>query len=203
MKPELQFLPPRQAVIYAGTRRMLDETALCVRKFAMRVAELYFEQTAIDQRHVKFRWGVTVDELCKAEKHNAQVLGRYMDGTVKVLPADLEDAWLRALPAPYLHELERELAARRGFLAVAMPQAVAGADLVNVSHLAKEFSELVAAIAPSLADGVVNAADLPHLHRILAEGDDLIGAVLAFQLRARAALPAQQPGRRRHLAVAR
>jgi hypothetical protein len=171
---------------------MLDETAHCVRKFAMCVAELYLARTALDLRHVKFRWGVSIDELCRAERHNAQILGRYMDGTVKVLPADLEDAWILAMPEPYRGELERELAARRGHLAVAQPDP-AVAQVVGVAGMTKEFAELLAAIAPALADGVINEADRPMLRRVIAEGNDLIAAVLGVRLHAESLL--EPPGR--------
>ena len=188
MKHAPQFLPPRQQVIYAMTRRLLDQSALCIRKFSMRVAECYIERTAVDQRRVKFRWGVSVDELCRAERHNAQVLGRYMDGTVKVLPADLEDAWVCSLPETYRAELERDLAARRGYLAVALPAADKAASLASVSNMTREFGELLGAIAPALHDGALNEADRPLLNRVVAEGDDLIAAVLAMRLQALAVL---------------
>ncbi len=195
-----QFLPPRHAVIFGITRRMLDQTAQCVRKFAMRVAECYFEQTAVDQRHVKFRWGVTIDELCKAERHNAQVLGRYMDGTVKVFPADLEDAWVSALPAPYRAELERELAARRGHLAVLIPVGVAADAVAVAQRMTKDFSELLGATAPILEDGVMNQADRPQLKRMVGEIDDMTAnlasvRVLATDLLAAPASEAEKRGR--------
>lgn len=178
-----KFLPPRQSVLFGITRRMLDETAMCIRKFSMEVAERYFATTALDQRHVKFRWGVTLDELFKAERHNAQVVSRYMDGTVKVFPADLEDAWVLALTMPYRAECERELAARRGHLAVQRP-GESPSPVASVAALTKEFSDLLGAIAPALADGVIDDADLPLLHRVVAEGDDLLAAVMAIRLQA-------------------
>lgn len=109
MKLRPQFLPPRQSVVYAITRRMLDETAMNAQSFAMAVAELYIATTAPDVRQVKFRIGSEDDA-----RHNAQILRRYMDGTLKTLPADLEDAWVMALPAAYRDECETLLARRRG-----------------------------------------------------------------------------------------
>lgn len=181
MKRESHFLPPRSSVIYAHTRRMLDASALCVRKFAMRVAEQYIALLALDQRTVPFRWGVTIDDLCRAEKHNAQILTRYMDGTVKVLPADLEDAWVLALPEPYRGECERDLARRRGVVPVRLMGSTEAAKAVGLGQLSHEFGELVQALAPALADGHIDAADLPHARRILNESDDLIAAVLGLR----------------------
>lgn len=189
MKRESHFLPPRSQVIYGYTRLMLDASALCVRKFSMRVAEQYMALLAIDQRTVPFRWGVTIDDLCKAEKHNAQILTRYMDGTVKVLPADLEDAWVMALPEPYRSDCERDLARRRGVLPVRMIARTEAAEAVGLGQLSQEFGELFQALAPALADGRINAADLPHARRILNESDDLIAAVLSVRREITALLP--------------
>jgi hypothetical protein len=100
MKHGAQFLPPRQSVVIAYTRRMLDETAMNANTFAMAVAERYLAMVAPDVRQVPFRLGEG-DALVKAIKDNGQTLRRYMDGTVKSLPADLEDAWVLSLPEPY------------------------------------------------------------------------------------------------------
>ena len=181
MNAGLQFLPPRSVVIFALTRKMLDETALCVRKFAMLVAENYFKSTAVDRRALPFKWGTTIDELCKAEKANAQIIARYMDGTVKTLPCDLEDAWVRSLPEPYQNDCERDLASRRGMLTVRFPEFSGKADVVNVATLVKDFSELLSALAPVLNDGVIDESDAPHARKILRESDDLIAQIMSVR----------------------
>src|SRR5690606_6335303 len=99
MKREPQVLPPRQTVIYAITERMLRETGSNRRSFAMVVAEVYLAITPEDHRAQPFR----ITQGARAEddkKHNGQILGRYPDGTAKTLPAELEDAWVLALPQP-------------------------------------------------------------------------------------------------------
>lgn len=192
MKREPQFLPLRQAVIYAHTRRMLDSSALCVRKFALRVAEQYMALVAPDLRQAKFRRGVTLDDLCKAEKHNAQILGRYMDGTLKVLPADLEDAWVLALPEPYRGECERDLAARRGRVSFELPDNALGVDAAAMGKLFKQFGELCETLGPALADGVLDADDRPQLPRIVKEANDVIAATLSLKHQAMAALHSER-----------
>lgn len=189
MKPGHHFLPPRSAVIFGATRRMLDATALCVRKFASHVADEYAARVAPDQRHVPFRAGVTLDDLCRAERHNAQIISRYMDGTVKVLPADLEDAWVCALPEPYRAECERELARRRGHLPVRLSPPTEAGQVMTLGRLMGEVGELVDALAPALADGRLSEADLPHARRILDESDDVIAAVLGLRRQVQALLP--------------
>lgn len=188
MKGVRQFLPPRQQVVYAHTRRMLDATASNYTTFAMDVAERYLSMVAPDVRQVKLRTGEGV-ELIKAMENNAQVLRRYMDGTVKTLPADLEDAWVMALPEPFRGDCERDLARRRGMLAVQMPADDETAQAVGLARLAHEFGELMSALAPALADGKLDATDLPYARRILDESDDLISAVVALRRQVQVLVP--------------
>lgn len=174
------YLPPRQSVVYGYTRRMLDETATNANTFAMAVAELYLQRTAPDVRTVPLRLGGG-DDLIKAMKANGQTLRRYMDGTVKVLPADLEDAWVLALPEPYRSDCERDLASRRGRYSTPHFDAPEGRAPVGMGELFTEFGQLCEALAPALADGVICEKDLPHAHAILRKSDGLISAVLGIR----------------------
>lgn len=193
MKPAPHFLRPRSAVIFDHTRRMLDQTAMCARKFAMRVAEQYVALVAPDQRQVPFRLGVTGDDLIKAEKHNAQQIGRYMDGTIRVLPVDLEDAWVLSLPEPYQGECERELAQRRGrYSERKLAQGEAG-EVAGIGQILLEFGQFMEALGPALADGKISEADLPHARRILNESDDVISALLAIRRAVTQILPSGAP----------
>lgn len=191
MTPAPHFLRPRSAVIFDFTRRMLDQTAMCTRKFATRVAEQYVALVAPDARQVPFRLGVTGDDLFKAERHNAQQLGRYMDGTIKALPADLEDAWVLSLAEPYRSECERELAERRGRMADKRLESSVPGQLVGLGELSREFGDLLQALAPALADGALTEADLPHAKRILNESDDLIAAVMSIRRQVTELLPGE------------
>lgn len=179
MKANRQFLPPRQSVVYAHTRRMLDATASNYTTFAMAVAECYLAMTAPDVRQVKLRTGEGAD-LIKAMENNAQILRRYMDGTLKTLPADLEDAWVLSLPDPYRSDCERELARRRGMLAVAMPDED-GLQVASVVRLFDDYGQLVQALAPAIADGRFGPDDQPHKQRIYDTGDAVIGAVIGLR----------------------
>lgn len=185
MKQKPQYLPPRQTVIYGYTRRMLDETNMNAQSFAMAVAEVYLRTTAPDVRCVPFTLD---DDLAHAMKANAQTLRRYMDGTVKVLPADLEDAWMLALPEPYRSNCERDLARRRGLLPIRVAECPAGqvASLATITH---EFSELVGALAPAMHDGQFTEADRIYAKRILNESDDVIAAVVSLRRQITAILP--------------
>lgn len=187
MKRARQFLPPRQSVVYSYTRRMLDETATNANSFAMAVAERYHQLVAPDVRQVNLRLGEG-DALSRAMDANGQILRRYMDGTVKVLPADLEDAWVLALPEPYRSDCERDLARRRGHLCVRLETGDESA-VSGVAQISTEFGELLGAIAPALADGRINEADRVHALQILNKSDDLISAVLSVRRSITALLP--------------
>lgn len=177
MKPAPQFLPPRSAVLFAHTRRMLDSTAMCVRKFSTALAEQYMARVPVDLRSVPFRWGVTLDDMIKAEKHNAQIVSRYMDGTVKVLPADLEDAWVLALPEPFRCACERDLAARRGRVSFQLPDCDA-VDAEVIAPVLKEAGELCTVWGQVVADRTITADELGRLVR---EADDVIAAVMRLR----------------------
>lgn len=177
MKRGLHFLPPRQSVIYGYTRRMLDETASNANTFAMAIAEKYLETVAPDVRSVPFRLGEG-DELLKAMKNNAQILRRFMDGTVKVLPADLEDAWVLALPEPYRSECERDLARRRGRFSIALSESIGGEEYGAIGDVLSQVGELSMEWGKALADGELTEAEA---QRIDAECRDVIAAVLRVQ----------------------
>jgi hypothetical protein len=177
MKPAPHFLPPRSAVIYAHTRKMIDSTSMCVRKFATALAEQYIALVPVDLRTVPFRWGVTLDDLMKAEKHNAQIVGRYMDGTVKVLPADLEDAWVLALPEPFRSACERDLAARRGRVSFAVP-ACDTAEAEVIAPVLKEAGELCAVWGQVISDRRITRDEVMRLVR---ESDDVLAAVMQLR----------------------
>lgn len=181
MKARRQFLPPRQTVIYACTRRMLDETALDATAFAMAVAERYLDTVAPDVRQVKLRLGEGSD-LLKAMDNNGQILRRYMDGTVKVLPADLEDAWVLSLPEPYRSQCERDLARRRGRYTFEMPSNMASGDFATIGEVMQQSGELCSEWGRSVADGHLTPAEL---QRIENESDDVIASLLRLRTYAR------------------
>lgn len=177
MRPAPHFLPPRQSVLIGYTRRMLDETATNANSFAMAVAERYLAMVAPDVRTVPLRLGEG-DELFAAMKANGQTLRRYMDGTVKALPADLEDAWVLALPEPYRSECERDLAKRRGRFSFEVAAHLTGGEFTSIAKVMSETGELVAAWGAALADGELS---IDEERRIQNEGDDVIAAVLSLR----------------------
>jgi hypothetical protein len=194
MKRAPHFQPPRQAVIYAHTRRAFDSRALARKQFAESVCRIYCASLAPDLRRVHFKAGLTDADVERALKHNDQIMTRYMDGTVKVLPADLEDAWVQALPEPFRRDCERELAARRGHLPVRIPSAEEDTT-ADFSTLVCDFGELLSASAPVMRDGQINATDRKHLTALLAELGDVEAGIAAVRQKCERALglPMREP----------
>ena len=179
MKPEPQLMMPRQEVIYQHTKRMIVETGTNRRSFAMVLADNYLNMVAEDDQDVPFRITRGGDAAAD-KKHNGQILGRYLDGEVKKLPADLEDAWVLSLPQPYRHNCERDLAQRRGLLVV--PRPFGGAMTVaSVATLVTKYAGMLEALAPAVENGRFGPEDQPYQREINAAGDDVIGAVLAVR----------------------
>lgn len=192
MKPATHFLPKRQSVLYAITERMLRETGTNRRCFGMEVADRYLQLTAEDDQEVPFR--ITRGGDGDADKkHNGKILGRYLDGVVKTLPADLEDAWVLSLPDVYRSECERELGRRRGILPIPMPHLDESNDVAGIGRVMSEMGDLVTSLGPALADGVIDEKDLPHVRKILNEADDVLVAVITLRKRFAAISGSAQP----------
>lgn len=181
MKPAPHFLPTRSSVIFAHTRRMLAATNVGLRSWSWGVLKHYLELVSPNDRQVPLKSGVSDLELFKAERHNAQQIARYMDGTIKALPADLEDAWVMALPEPFRSDCERELAQRRGRYSERRHEATEEGRVRGIGEMMIEFGQLMEAVAPAVKDGKIDAADLPFARRILNESDDVIAALLSLR----------------------
>lgn len=193
MKPKPHFLPKRQTVIYGFTEQMLRDTGTNRRSFAMVVADQYLSMYALDDREVPFRITLGGEGDGDADKkHNGQILGRYLDGVVKTLPADLEDAWVMSLPEPYRSNCERELCRRRGVLPIRLDALEASAQTVGIGQMMSDFGDLVSAMTPAMADGVIDEKDRPYVRRIVKETDDMVIGLLTFRKSVVAACPELQ-----------
>lgn len=116
-------------------------------------------------RVVQFHEGGDVSKILAA---NAQLLFRMLKGRVKFL-ADLEEPVVMALPEPYQSDCKTELAARYDMLPVYASNIRPERSVNNVSRLLRETSDVVDALAPMLADGVIDEKDRPLAKRGLKE----------------------------------
>lgn len=151
MKPEFQINEPRSQVVFRYHKRVLAETGTCERTLASRIADNYMSQVPVHSRIVEFHSGTTLDTADRAIKANAQIISRYVVGKVK-LPADLEEAWVRAFPDGIRLDCKRELARRYGFLGAQTPSAEVGRAL-TISCVMRECADVVDAYAQSKTCG--------------------------------------------------
>jgi hypothetical protein len=170
MKPNLQLSRP--ALLMAITERAVRETRGGVIAFADRVAELYLESVPAEHRRAKIRpLAGDIEQVGVAQKANRQTVDRYIKGDVKAFPADLEEAWVRALPEPYQAEALRELSARYGLLAARATDEQA--PLASIGDVMAAVGAIAKRMAPILADGQIDSRDRPHAKPALAAISDL------------------------------
>lgn len=187
----IKYTEPRTITIRRVVEEFLRETATAEDTFADNVKEQYHALVPNPKRRtLKFH---ETDDVSADMEANGQLLGRCLRKDSVRFPADLEEAVVAALPPQYRFPLMRELAARYGLLAVPIPEAN------NTTHTATQLQKLmdgfgksVEALAPVVADGVVDANDrkaakaaLPKLEQLLAEAEywrqALVGVVLEHE----------------------
>lgn len=169
MKRDLQ--EPRSQVIFRHTDAALRSTGMTLQRFATAVSDMYQSRVAELDRIVDFHLGTTTDQIVKAEKANLQLVTRFLRGVVK-LPADLEEAWVEALPEPNRTDCARELARRYGFIGAREPQSATAAQTLNAAGVTIELGHLLQELAQVLSDHKVSASDLPALLRARKEAGD-------------------------------
>jgi hypothetical protein len=177
---------PRSRTLLRHTRQAIKDGRLKVLPFSEAVSARYLADVQPEDRAINLREdGETADSALKAKKANHQIIDRFLDGTVKTFPADLEDAWVASLPQPYRQRCERELSARRGFVPVVEPKAcdAPAQQAGELSDLLREVGETTARLAPIFADGTVDSNDLPHIVPALEELGDLLMSTLQLQRR--------------------
>lgn len=163
-----QFLEPRSKVIFRHTAHCIRNSGHNDRSFASLIADSYIRLVAPAERIVQFHVGTDLDSIEKAQSRNAKLIERFINGTVKV-PADLEEAWVAAMPQPWRDACERELAQRYGFLGVREPSRQAPSELLSAAGVLAELAHTMEALAQVMADGQVTAADAPALQRLMRE----------------------------------
>jgi len=171
----------RAHTIFRITQQCLRETVTSMETFAAGVVELYEKRVALRARTIRFHTG---GDAYRDMRANAQILRRYMDDEVSArLPVDLEESWVLALPEPYREDCISALAARYGRLAPVAPEASARGPVGDLGRLMREVGEYVEALAPALADGVLDEGDLELIPGIRKELRDVQRELAAMEAR--------------------
>ena len=142
-----------------------------MRRYAGDVATRYINTVPLHARQLPLQ--ITRDPIAD-ERHNAQVVARWLDGTVR-MPVEAEESLVLSLPEPFRAECQRELAERLGLLAAPLPSKDGARATVTTADLLRETGELMLALSPLFADGKVDAGDLP---REFIASDETPGGVL-------------------------
>ena len=170
------------------TAEAVSQTRGGVVAFADKVADLYEERVPAEHRRAKFKPVVgDLDQISAAQKANRQTVDRYIRGEVKAFPSCLEEAWVLSLPEPFQEEALRVLAGRYGMLPARLLDPSDG--IAGMSDATHDYADFMRAMAPILADGVINEKDRPYIKRALSELADLQGSLASIQQQLTAVLP--------------
>ena len=148
-----------------------------MRRYAGDVATRYINTVPLHARQLPLQ--ITRDPIAD-ERHNAQVVQRWLDGTVR-MPVEAEESLVLSLPEPFRAECQRELAERLGLLAAPLPSKDGARATVTTADLLRETGELMLALSPLFADGKVDAGDLPNARRAIRECDDVLGRLTTLR----------------------
>lgn len=166
----------RQGVIAHHINHALHR-GTTMRRYAADVATHYIDTVPLHARHLPLQ--ITRDPIAD-ERHNAQVVARWLDGTVR-MPVEAEESLVLSLPEPFRAECQRELAERLGLLAAPLPSKDCARATVTTADLLRETGELMLALSPLFADGKVDAGDLPNARRAIRECDDVLGRLTTLR----------------------
>jgi hypothetical protein len=152
----------RSRAIVAHVRALLDETSVRQKSYAVRVVEIYHSLVPPHARDVHF---ITEGDVHDCARANHQKLFRMINESFddSRLPIDLEEPLVEALDEPYRHRCKVDLAARHGLLAVPLPSGNPRDALASLGAATTGFGEVITTVGPTLADGVIDAADRPYL----------------------------------------
>lgn len=178
MTQQRHYVAPRAQVLFRFTTEAIRNSGLDDQSFAALVAEAYMAGVAPAERIIAFHLGTDTATIDQANKRNAKLIERFRNGTVK-LPADLEEAWVAALPEPWSTDCARELARRYGFMGAKTPVGEAG-SVLSTARMCIELGESLQAMADVSSTGGADGCPLPALRRARKELQDLQAEVMTL-----------------------
>jgi hypothetical protein len=163
---------------------LATHAALTFRAYATAVRDVYVARTPVALRGVAFH---ETRDPYKDERLNAQTLRRLLDAPDD-LPCALEEALVLALPEPFQRECRRELAARYGELAAAIPSGAHGAAVADAATLMRETGEALADLAQCFDGDTVRPEARAQVLRARQDLADVTACVVTLQARLTGAL---------------
>jgi hypothetical protein len=162
-----QLSQTRDQVLVAHAAEMIARTSLSQDKFAQALAaqlHALVPGKATDAGVPDFdalAAGNDVAAFLKGSGSWLKRVQRWLSGDID-LPSWVEEAWVLALDAEYRERCVNELASRHGLLGARELSADA-CPVLAFGQLIARLGEAVEATGGVLADGKIDAADLPHL----------------------------------------
>lgn len=175
----------RAHTIHHHVLMAVKHTGLDQQEFADEVVRLYIDRTPLHARHIEFHQHVRGSDPYTVRRANEQLLFRMLkpSGPVR-MPVEVEEAVVLALPQPYREECLRELSARYGLLAAAIP---AGADaslseqVRSPCELMRKAATAVERVAPMLEDnGLIGPEDYQHFPMALQAINEMLACAVTL-----------------------
>lgn len=173
-------------------RRIAREALLARQLNVQHFAEAFVERAhammpmAFAETKLRLPHPSDADQHEKDCANNRQIVDRWIKGVVQAFPADLEEAWVLALPTPWQGAALRELSDRYGLIPAQAPDA---SDLrADAGDLMSVMGLVLKRFAPIAEDGVINHLDRPYLKPFLSALAEAQGVLASLHAQAAAAL---------------
>lgn len=143
------------------TRDYLRDTGCAAMAFSKLVSLIYLQIVPAHQRLIEIKPWRDLDEAVADRIIQAQYkrFQRYMEREVPI-PADLEEAWVEALPDPYRERAVVQLCGRYGAATVELSHHVTCAGVGGFMGRGADFMATLAAV---MGDGKIDANDAQYL----------------------------------------
>lgn len=178
----------RQDVLVFHLERAVAETSMSYEDFAEAFAQAYVDLVPADARSVAM---APPDRKVLDEEQNVPLaasrrvtreLGklvtrakRYRDGEIRI-PADLEEAWVAALPEPYRKRCRDALVKRHGCIPAEMPAKTREmADADALGRICYSTAQTIRDMGVALSDGRFDQKDAS----LITDLDDLIATAVS------------------------
>lgn len=174
--------PTRSQVLAAAITEAVMQSRLGWRAYAQAVVDHYLATTAVVDRVIAFRVATTAEQYEEAAALNTQTVRRMVSGE-KVVPLDISESLVEALPEPFRERTLAVLAGRFGLMAARKPPApdVAGGQYIGPCRLMRDTAAVLEPLAVALEDNQLTAEDLPAMRAAQQRLGDLMGTCLQVE----------------------
>lgn len=187
--------PTRSQVLTAVITDAVLRSRLGWRGYAQAVVDHYLATTAVHDRVVSFRVATTADEYEEVAALNTQTVRRMVSGE-KVVPLDISESLVEALPEPFRERTLAVLAERFGLMAARKPPApdVPGGQYIGPCRLMRDTAAVLEPLAVALEDNQLTPEDLPAMQEAQRRLSDLMGTCLQVETQLQMASEAMAKG---------